>query len=146
MKCGNIGNTDSICGRSYIHILDHSYCGHLTLVRKHDAIFYFTLRILYFWRRFKHPQTSLYSMSHTLLCVGCHIFSIINIWDLQVEVIWQPGFCNGCVTIILSKPKLNPNSTQPQHNMTLHITPPTQKLNVSNISAVTDLILMTLYR
>ena len=53
----------------------------------------------------------------------------------------------------LSKPQLNHNSTQ--HNITLswvrhendfahHPTPPPQKLNVSNILAVNDLILMKL--
>ena len=57
----------------------------------------------------------------------------------------------------LSNPQLNHNSTQPQPNITLvgldtemnlHTTPPThpQKLNVSNISAVTDPILMQLLR
>ena len=57
---------------------------------------------------------------------------------------------------ILSKPQLNHNSTQPQSNITLfglkmkmtlhspHAPPHLHKLNVSNISAVTDPIVMKL--
>ena len=56
------------------------------------------------------------------------------------------------VVAILSKPQLNHNSIQPQPNitfvgldlkMTLHTHHP-QKLNVSNISAATDLILISM--
>ena len=49
---------------------------------------------------------------------------------------------------MLSKPRLNPNLTQPNITlvgldlkMTLHIPPHPHKLNVSNISAITDPIL-----
>ena len=65
---------------------------------------------------------------------------------------------NSFYPIMLSKPQLNHNSTQPQPNitlvgldtkMTLHSTTPSntthpKKLNVSNISAVTDPILIKL--
>ena len=49
----------------------------------------------------------------------------------------------------MSKPQLNHNSTQPNitwwdAKMNLHTAPPSQKLHVSNISAVTDPILMKL--
>ena len=85
-----------------------------------------------------------------------------SIWQCSLDVLKLDRLVDGQVEallslVILSKPELNHNSTQPQSpitlvvgldtKMTLHTpTQPTllHKLNVSNISAVTDLILMKL--
>ena len=80
------------------------------------------------------------------------------VFPTRVNYIWYRIFVTWClIPSLLSKPQLNYNSTQPQFNITLvvldkkmtfHTTPPThyppRKINMSNISAVTDPILMTL--
>ena len=78
------------------------------------------------------------------------------VFPTRVNYIWYRIFVTWClIPSLLSKPQLNYNSTQPQFNitlvlldkkMTLHTTPPThyppRKINMSNISAVTDPILI----